>query len=286
MHCDWLVQLDREVINGRLRQADAIIGCSEYVTSNIQTAFPQYADRCATVFNGVDLEKVTVSTGRLRDRRCARVVVAGRVSPEKGLHVLIDAFEGVLNQLPETHLEIIGPEWVVPLEFIVGISDDPMVRSLSRFYEGSYVDSLRDQVKGKLVGRVTFLGYLPREEMIEHLRQADLFVQPSIASEMFGMAVAEAMAAGLPVVATRVCGLPEVVADGETGLLISPDDPKALADAIIHLLKDSNLSERMGQAGRARVERLFSWDKTVAALERVYRSENPATEPIDCARRA
>ena len=67
---------------------------------------------------------------------------------------------------------------------------------------------------------MNFLGHLPRRDMIERLRQADVFVQPSIASEMFGMATAEAMAAGIPVVATRICGLPEVVADGETGFLV------------------------------------------------------------------
>jgi spore coat protein SA len=284
MHCDWLVQLDRQVINGRLRQVDAVVGCSEYVTRNIRTAFPQYADRCATVFNGVDVEKITVRTGRPRDRRSPRVVFVGRVSPEKGLHVLIDAFERVLNKRPESHLEIIGGEFVTPLQFTVGMSDDPMVQGLSRFYRGSYLDSLRSQVKRRLEGRVTFLGHIPRAEMIEHVRQADLFVQPSIASEMFGLAVAEAMAAGVPVVATRICGLPELVADGETGLLVRPDDPEALAEAIIHLLNDSDLSEQMGRAGRARVERLFSWDKTVAALEHVYCSEQYRCEPKDCGR--
>jgi spore coat protein SA len=270
MCSNWLVQLDREVINGRLRQTDAIVGCSEYVTSNIRTAFPQYADRCATVFPGVDLEKISVSARRPQDRRSPRVVFVGRVSPEKGLHVLIDAFERVLDKRPETHLEIIGGEFVTPLQFTVGMSDDPMVRGLSQFYRGSYLDSLRDLVKGKLADRVTFFGHLTRVAMIEHVRQADLFVQPSIASEMFGMAVAEAMAAGVPVVATRICGLPELVADGETGLLVGPGDPEVLADAIIHLLNEPNLSQAMGRAGRARVERLFSWDRTVAALEHLF----------------
>jgi glycosyltransferase involved in cell wall biosynthesis len=273
MHSDWLVQLDREVIDRRLRQTDAIVGCSEYVTSNIRTAFPQYADRCATIFNGVDVEKITADGERPEDRgRRSRVVFVGRVSPEKGLHVLIDAFERVLDKRPEARLEIIGGEFVAPFEYIVGRSKDPMVRSLSRFYGTSYLDSLRDQLNGKLRARVTFLGHIPRAKMIEHVKQADLFVQPSIASEMFGMAVAEAMAAGVPVVATRICGLPELVADGRTGLLVAPGDPDALANAIIRLLNDDSLSKQMGRAGRATVERLFSWDRTVTALERVYRS--------------
>jgi glycosyltransferase involved in cell wall biosynthesis len=129
-------------------------------------------------------------------------------------------------------------------------------------------------VKGKLTDRVTFLSYLPRVEMLEHLKQADVFVQPSIASEMFGIAVAEAMAAGAPVVATRICGLPELVADGVTGLLVDRDDPEMLAEAIIHLLDDSNLSGHMGDAGRARVEQLFTWDQTTEALQNAFISEH------------
>jgi spore coat protein SA len=284
MHSDWLIQLDRKMIAERLRVTDAIVGCSEYVTNNIRTAFPEYANRCVTVFNGVDVENINVAGERARNRRPLRVVFVGRVSPEKGLHVLMDAFQRVVSDCPESHLEIIGGEFIPPLDFIVGISDDPMVRGLRRFYGGSYLESLRDQVKGNLKGRVTFLGHLPRRDMIERLRQADVFVQPSIASEMFGMATAEAMAAGIPVVATRICGLPEVVADGETGFLVGPDDPQALANGISRLLRDSNLSEQMGRAGRERVERLFSWDSTAAAIERLYRaicSENPAHKSED-----
>jgi glycosyltransferase involved in cell wall biosynthesis len=138
------------------------------------------------------------------------------------------------------------------------------LRGLNRFYHGSYLDSLRDQVNGETKRARGFPRSLTHAEMIEHLRQADLLVQPSIV-EMFGMPVAEAMAAGAPVVATRVGGLPELVADGEAGLLVGPGDP---------------------EAGRARVERLFSWDKTVAALEHVYRSEhlqvNLRKAPVGC----
>jgi glycosyltransferase involved in cell wall biosynthesis len=272
MHSDWLVQLDREMIDRRLQHADAIIGCSDYVVSHIREGFPHYSSRCATVFNGVDIERVTPGIERPPGRRPARVIFVGRVSPEKGLHVLLEAFGRVLDQYPEADLEIIGGEFVAPFEYIVGMSDDPMVKGLSRFYGGSYLASLRGQVKGKLEGHVSFLGHIPRADMIEHMRQADLFVQPSIASEMFGMATAEAMAAGIPVIATRICGLPEVVADGETGLLISPDDPGAMASAIVRLLGDAKLSAQMGRAGRTRAEQMFSWDSTVASLEHLYTS--------------
>jgi glycosyltransferase involved in cell wall biosynthesis len=272
MHSDWLIQIDRAIVEQRIRMADAIIGCSDYVVNNIRAAFPEHAERCSTVFNGVDVDRVTPNNGRAKDRRRPRIIYIGRVSPEKGLHVLLEAFGRVLDRIPEASLEIVGGEYIVPLEFIVGVSNEPMVRALSRFYGGSYLDSLRGQVKGKLEGRVSFLGHIPRADMIEHLRQADLFVQPSIASEMFGMATAEAMAAGIPVVATRLCGLPEVVADGETGVLIQPDDAGVMAESMIRLLGDVELSERMGKAGRARAERMFSWESTAKSLDRLYKA--------------
>jgi spore coat protein SA len=272
MHSDWLIQADRTVVSERMRQADAIIGCSNYVVNNIRAEFPEYASRCGTVYNGADVDRVTPDYDRLPGRRRSRVVYIGRVSPEKGLHVLLDAFARVLDSHPEATLEIIGGEFIPPIDYIIGMSKDPMVKGLVRFYDGSYLASLRSQIKGKLVGRVSFHGHVPRSEMIERLRQADLFVQPSLASEMFGMATAEAMAAGIPVVATSICGLPEVLADGETGILVPPNDPIATAAAMMRLLSDRALADQMGVAGRARVERMFSWNSTVYSLERLYRA--------------
>ena len=94
----------------------------------------------------------------------------------------------------------------------------------------------------------------------------DLYVQPSVAAGMPN-SVLEAMAAGLPVVATAVGGTPEVVLDGETGLLVAPGDPSALADAMLALLADRRLAEAFGQAGRARVETHFSEERMLQQLE-------------------
>lgn len=282
MHSDWLVQLDAETISRRLDDVDAVVGCSNYVVQNIRSRFPQHASKCATVYNGVDLEGITPSPAVTKGTESGkRIVFVGRVTPEKGLHVLIDAFERVLMLFPDAHLEIIGGEFVTPIEFTVARSDDPMVRDLRRFYDGSYLETLRSR-SSHLEGHVHFFGHIPRDEMIARLRDADVFVQPSIASEMFGMAVADAMAAGRPVVATAICGLPEVVCDQQTGFLIAPNDSKALADALGRLLGDSALRARLGSAGRQRVERLFSWDRTASELERVY--EGLASGDIEHAR--
>ena len=101
------------------------------------------------------------------------------------------------------------------------------------------------------------------------LSAADIHAMPS-RWEGFGLSAAEAMAAGLPVVATDVGGLREVVADGETGLLVRPGDPFALAEAIETLARDADLRRRLGEAGRRRVARKYPVDAGVAAHERLY----------------
>jgi glycosyltransferase involved in cell wall biosynthesis len=109
---------------------------------------------------------------------------------------------------------------------------------------------------------VRFLGFIERDKMPAQYTEADLFVLPS-RRESFGLVLAEAMACGLPVVATTAGAIPEVVKDGVTGLLVPPDDPEGLAEAINSLLGDPARMNDMGAQGRARVERLFTWDKVV-----------------------
>jgi glycosyltransferase involved in cell wall biosynthesis len=114
---------------------------------------------------------------------------------------------------------------------------------------------------------VTFTGI--RRDVAEILALLDIFVLPSL-WEGLPVAVLEAMAAGLPVVATRVGGVPEVVIDGVTGLLVPPRNPDALSEAILRLLQDPDLRHRMGQAGRERVRERFSLEQMIRKTEALY----------------
>jgi glycosyltransferase involved in cell wall biosynthesis len=122
----------------------------------------------------------------------------------------------------------------------------------------------------KIETSVNFTGRLPHSAIPALLRDLDLLVQPS-RSEEFGVSAAEACAAGLPVVSTRVGGVPEVIEDGVTGLLVEPDDPGALAAAIRRLASDGALRRRMGDAGRARMKALYSWEHSLERMEVAFR---------------
>jgi glycosyltransferase involved in cell wall biosynthesis len=115
--------------------------------------------------------------------------------------------------------------------------------------------------------RVIFHGFLDRLKLSELYRQADIFVLPSL-SEGYGMALAESLSFGLPIVASNVAAIPEMVEDGINALLVRPKDPQALASAIRKLAEDSALRNRMRQANRARATTLPTWNDFDATLER------------------
>jgi glycosyltransferase involved in cell wall biosynthesis len=269
MACDWLVGLDREVIDSHLRAADAIVGCSEYITDPIRKRFPHYADRCRTIYNGVDISTFTPRSREERAERGEKIIFVSRISPEKGLHVLLDAFERVLLRRPKATLDIVGPDYVIPLGAANTVKGDPMVSGLTRFYQSSYPDDMRARLRGPLSKQVCFVGPLLHSQLIDRMRHAEVLVQPSVV-ETFGMPIVEAMATGLPVVGSLTGGIPEVIVDGQTGILVQRENPSALADALLRLLDNPALAREMGRAGRRRAVEKFSWDRITEELKSCY----------------
>jgi len=137
--------------------------------------------------------------------------------------------------------------------------------------QGDEADALRAQaVELGVADRIEFPGRLPHERVVELLQSLDLAVTPSTCQESFGVAAIEASACELPVVATRVGGVSEAVLDGETGLLVPPGDPGALADACLELLADPERRQRMGQAGRRFVQSAYPWAAHAATMGVIY----------------
>lgn len=277
LHNEWPVRLDPRIAERRLKRADRIIGCSEFVTDRIRNLFPRLRDRCVTVFEGVDPELFAPRKLQgARPENVKRILSVGRISPEKGLHVLLDAFARVVKQCPEARLEIIGPAvgYEMPLGVLKLICTQSEAIRLHGFYDGSpYLSRLQERVRSLAVeDRVIFTGPPSRLELAERYRGAHVFAFPSVCNEGFGMVAAEAMSSGLPVVATRIGGIPEVVEDGKAGVLVEPNEPEALADALLQLLGNDKLRDAMGSAARRRAVELFAWDKTAQELRRVYGS--------------
>jgi glycosyltransferase involved in cell wall biosynthesis len=271
MHCEWLNRLDRTLVARRLAKVALILGCSEYITEKIRRGFPKFSERCETVVNGVDVATFAPGDRGRASSQGGRILWTGRISPEKGLHILLDAFAQVLKAYPNAQLEVIGPEEQMPLEALLTCDDEEKIAPLAPFYDGrSYLSHLKERATSLgIADRVAFEALIPHSHLAERYRSADMFVTPSL-SETFGMTLIEAMSCGLPVVASETGGMPAIVGEGACGILVEPGNAAALASAILRLLRDDRLRDSMGRAGRKRVLEDFAWDRVANAAQNHY----------------
>jgi spore coat protein SA len=276
MHCEWLSQLDPAMIERRIQKADFILGSSDYITQKVKQRFPQLADRCYTVFNGVDADDFNADAEQPTSNE-PRLLFVGRISPEKGVHVLIEAFRQVAKHHPEVKLDLVGTVQELPVDFLIGLSDEPQVAQLAALYQENYSNYLQRLIPVQLKDRVRFWGGVSHEKTREFYRKANILVNPSF-SEAFGMSLIEGMANQKPVIATRVGGMPEIVRNGKTGLLVNTGDVSALADAMNQLLANSEQQRTMGRAGRERVLKLFTWEKVTKRLSSYYQLGESAND--------
>ncbi len=182
-----------------------------------------------------------------------RLLCLGRLVHGKGFDLAVTAFCDILHRFPEARLAIagIGPARPVLERQVAGLG---------------------------LTDRVDFLGWIEFEKMPDLFNSATIVLMPSRMVEGFGLVALEAALMARPVVATRVGGLPEVVADGQTGVLVERDDSHALAEAITCLLDHAEQATRMGEAARRRAQELFSWNRHVDDFDALYqRLANVAT---------
>lgn len=277
MHCEWLVQLDHTTITRRLRDADRILSCSNYVTQKTRQRFPAFAERCHTLFNGVEVRDYVANGAQPAaapaPEEAKTLLFVGRLSPEKGVHVLLDAFREVLAVYPQARLKVVGAFGAVDPTFTVQISDDPIVRQLAIFYDGeSYATHLAQRQPAHVMAQVDFCGFMPHDEVLALYHHSDVFVCPSVWHEPFGMPVVEALACGVPLVATRSGGIPEIVAEGEYGRLVPRNDATALAAGILDVLGREAEWPALAAAGRQRVASCFSWEVIAADLAAHYDS--------------
>jgi glycosyltransferase involved in cell wall biosynthesis len=174
------------------------------------------------------------------------VAVVSRLNPKKGIEFFLEAVAAVRNRLPEARFLIVG----------------------GSYFDPKYQPELERLASDLGLGdRIIFTG--ERNDIPKLLREVNLSVLPSL-SEGLSNSLLEAMAAGLPVVATNVGGNPEVVHHDRTGLLVPPKDPGALTDAMVRILQSQSLARQFGEAGFERVKNQFSLAATVRRTEELY----------------
>ena len=205
------------------------------------------------IHNGIDLDHFPARPDR-DTRPIHRAITVARLNLIKDQGTMLRAVKLVTDIEPNFRLDLIG--------------DGPSRAEL---------ESLRDQLD--LGDKVRFLG--TRTDVHEQLAEADLFLLSSI-SEGISLTLLEAMAVGLPIVATAVGGNPEVVTDGETGWLVPTQSPEAMAQAILKMIADPEMANRMGVAGRHRVEKEFNLDRVVIEYENLYLSLLGSKKPAEC----
>ena len=214
---------------------------------------PESRSKIFRVYNGIDLSRfprrdmLLHVPGRAEARPSKiRFLSVGRLVPFKGFDILIDACAELQKRGINFDCEIIG--------------------------DGALREELEERASRQNLGeRIHFAGEQSQNYVRTALRDCDVFVLASApddrgASDVFPTVIAEAMATGKPVVSTTVAGIPELVANGESGLLVPPRDARALADAMEQFARDENLRGDFGRAGRLRIEQKFTIEKTIEPL--------------------
>jgi glycosyltransferase involved in cell wall biosynthesis len=271
MNCEWLSQHDERMIVRRLKSVDAVICCSGHIRRKLLQRFPHMETRSHIVYNGGDVERFIpcLDSVVVNPPAPLRILFVGRISPEKGVHLLMEAFALVGLRFPTAELHMVGGAGNLSADFLVALSDDPNVRGLEKFYRGDYFAEVKSRIPEHLRSRVIFHGNQSHDQLKDHFKNATIFVISSL-SDAFPLTVVEAMAAGLPVVGSAVGGIPEAVVHETTGLLVTPNSPESLAEGLSRLLADSEMRRRMAIAGRERALNCFSYQAIADQLSAVY----------------
>lgn len=234
-----------------LSYARVIISPSEYFI-NESRFLGKYRDKIVVIPNGINLEEFNIPYTKEECRKKLGLPIEGEMIffigdllPYKGPDILVKAMRRIVEDVPDTELIFAGKGM--------------MRNELEKLSKKLGIEK-----------NIKFEGFVEESLKPFYYRAADIFCLPSTAStESFGIVNLEAMACGIPIVASKIGGVPDVVKDGENGLLVHPGDSEALADAIIYLLENEEVREKMGRNGRGKVED-YSWGGIAEETKKVY----------------
>jgi phosphatidylinositol alpha-mannosyltransferase len=227
-----------------LNKLAAHIAVSKSAASFVQKYYP------ATTFhiipNGIDTTRFNTSTQPFQQFRDGifTILFVGRLDPRKGARYLFAALPLIAKQLPSFRLLVVGSGW--------------MKNVYDKF------------ISPELLSHVHFAGYVSPEDLPRYYRSADVYCSPATGGESFGIVLLEAMASGLPIVASDIEGYHDVVGNGKEGLLVPPKSPRQLGEAIVRLACSSEERSRMAETGRSKAIQ-YDWKKVADRVEAVYR---------------
>ena len=254
----------RDIERLLVEQSDGIICCSNYMLDHIQHVLGAVKTKIRVIPNGVEASRFNnghqpqpIPTGVSEDRKT--ILYVGRIVREKGIFTLLDAFEKLRKQGKDVSLVLVG--------------EGPLKEDLAK-----------EVLRRKLNDRVKLAGFVDEKKLVSLYNSSDAFVLPSH-YEPFGMVALEAMASRVPVVVSDVGGLSEIVEDGITGVKVPAYNPSALAEGILRVLEDRELSEQLKENAYRAVQERYRWDmiaeKTIEAYRTRPAEPSPSSRAVD-----
>ncbi len=230
------------VLKELLNSADFVTGCSRSLLNDASQIAPEIQNKSQPIPNGIDLQEFESEEKYLRAR--PYIFSIGRFVHKKGFDILIKAFKQVADKKPDIDLIIAGTgeDWQKCVNLVVELD---------------------------LKERVKLPGFIGRDEVIRLYKSCEYFVLPS-RREPFGITNLEAMASGKAIIAADVDGVPEIIRNGENGILFKPEGINELTEKMLWLFKNNEIKENMGRCGRFLVEKKYDWKSIADRYIKIY----------------
>ena len=256
--------IENDALLPYLRRADALIGSSRFLAHRFAERLPDRADRCYVVYSGVDVTQFQPGSHPRADNQ---LLYAGRITPEKGVHVLVEAFRMLADDRPDLQLVLAGPPWVTQPTLLEG-SVPHHLEEVTRLAATNYHQELTRRA-GPHADRLSLPGQLGGDDLVGALQTATIFCHAVLCEEGFGAVVAEAMACGAPVVVSDLGAPPEFVTHGSAGMVVKAGDAQGLAQVLADLLDHPDRRVAMGREARALAERRLAASVSAADFSAV-----------------
>ena len=231
------------VVERLLAAADWVVGPSRAVIERMREWFPQIASKSSVIYNTLNLPALE-TTPLPFDQ--PHLLCLGRIVPDKGFDLVVDALASIVRVVPDIRLTIAG--------------------------DGTEKPKLEQQARRLNVhDKIVFTGWVAPQDVLELINTATIVIVPSRWYEPAPLVAIQAAHMGRPVVGARTGGIPELVVDRQTGLVVDKDDWEAIARAVLHLVQHQDEARRMGERGKVRARSVFGWRQCVDAYGALYR---------------